>query len=78
MAGLDIESWAFARAHNIVLHQGLSLAKAAQDLDHTRSKRVVEELRTVITEAIVEAYSFSRPSQSDAAFDKVSPQFQRV
>ncbi|KQV12287.1 hypothetical protein ASC97_14130 [Rhizobium sp. Root1203] len=77
MAGLDIESWAFA-AHNIVLHQGLNLAKAAQDLDHTRSKRVVEELRTVITEAIIEACSFSRPSQSDAAFEKVSPQFQWV
>ncbi|MBX4977103.1 hypothetical protein [Rhizobium lentis] len=59
MINPDIESWALARAHHIVLNEGLSLAKAAQDLDRKRSRSLVYELRKVITAAIVEAHSAS-------------------
>ncbi|MGO4480733.1 MULTISPECIES: hypothetical protein [Rhizobium] len=55
----DIESWALARAHHIVLNEGLNLAKAAQDLDRKRSRSLVYELRKVITAAIVEAHAAS-------------------
>ena len=55
----DIESWALARAHHIVLNEGLNLAKAAQDLDRKRSRSMVYELRKVITAAILEAHAAS-------------------
>jgi hypothetical protein len=67
MIDTDIESWALARAHHIVLNEGLSLAKAAQDLDRKRSRSLVYELRRVITAAILEAHAASThsdPSQS--------------
>lgn len=60
MRNLDIESWALARAHHIVLNEGLNLAKAAQDLDRKRSRSLVYELRKVITAAILEAHAASR------------------
>jgi hypothetical protein len=53
----DVETWALARAHHIVLNEGLSLAKAAQDLDHKKSRSLVYELRKVITAAILEAHA---------------------
>ncbi|WP_179612009.1 hypothetical protein [Rhizobium leguminosarum] len=59
MISPDIESWALARAHHIVLNEGLNLAKAAQDLDRKRSRSLVYELRKVITAAIVEAHAAS-------------------
>jgi hypothetical protein len=59
MINPDIESWALARAHSIVLREGLNLAKAAQDLDRKRSRLLVYELRKVITAAIVEAHAAS-------------------
>ncbi|ASR08723.1 hypothetical protein ACOJBM_28350 [Rhizobium beringeri] len=59
MLNADIESWALARAHHIVLNEGLNLAKAAQDLDRKRSRSLVYELRKVITAAIVEAHAAS-------------------
>jgi hypothetical protein len=59
MRNLDIESWALARAHHIVLNEGLNLAKAAQDLDRKRSRSLVYELRSVITAAILEAHASS-------------------
>jgi hypothetical protein len=64
MGNLDIESWALARAHHIVLNEGLNLAKAAQDLDRKRSRSLVYELRRVITAAILEAHAAS--SKPDA------------
>ncbi|WP_193385598.1 hypothetical protein [Rhizobium sp. CF142] len=63
MINPDIESWALARAHNIVLKEGLNLAKAAQDLDRKRSRLLVYELRKVITAAIVEAHAASLNSE---------------
>ncbi len=59
MLNPDIESWALARAHAIVLNEGLNLAKAAQDLDRKRSRLLVYELRKVITAAIIEAHAAS-------------------
>jgi len=59
MINSDIQSWALARAHTIVLNEGLNLAKAAQDLDRKRSRSLVYELRKVITAAIVEAHATS-------------------
>lgn len=59
MMQLDIEAWALARAHSIVLKEGLNLAKAAQDLDRKRSRSLVYELRNVITAAILEAHAAS-------------------
>jgi hypothetical protein len=59
MVDIDIESWALTRAHHIVLNEGLSLAKAAQDLDRKRSRSLVYELRRVITAAIIEAHAAS-------------------
>lgn len=61
---LDIESWALARAHHIVLNEGLNLAKAAQDLDRKRSRSLVYELRKVITAAILEAHAASRKTDA--------------
>lgn len=52
MLNADIESWALARAHHIVLNEGLNLAKAAQDLDRKRSRSLVYELRKVITQLL--------------------------
>lgn len=63
MINPDIESWALARAHTIVLNEGLNLAKAAQDLDRKRSRLLVYELRKVITAAIVEAHAASLNSE---------------
>ena len=59
MINPDIESWALARAHHIVLNEGLNLAKAPQDLDRKRSRSLVYELRKVIIAAIVEAHAAS-------------------
>lgn len=59
MVQADIETWALARAHSIVLKEGLNLAKAAQDLDRKRSRSLVYELRQVITAAILESHSTS-------------------
>jgi hypothetical protein len=64
MGNLDIETWALARAHHIVLNEGLNLAKAAQDLDRKRSRSLVYELRKVIAVAILEAHAAS--SKNDA------------
>jgi hypothetical protein len=66
MINPDIESWALARAHTIVLKEGLNLAKAAQDLDHKRSRLLVYELRKVITAAIVEAHAASLSPEGTA------------
>ncbi|MGO8366780.1 hypothetical protein, partial [Rhizobium johnstonii] len=66
MLNPDIASWALARAHHIVLHNDLTLAKAAQDLARKRSRSLVYELRKVITAAIVEAHA--------ASFDPDGPQ----
>jgi hypothetical protein len=65
MGNIDIEAWALARAHHIVLNEGLNLAKAAQDLDRKRSRSLVYELRRVITAAILEAHAAS--AKADAA-----------
>ncbi|TCR90051.1 hypothetical protein EV561_104277 [Rhizobium sp. BK376] len=59
MLQADVETWALARAHQIVLNEGLSLAKAAQDLDRKKSRSLVYELRKVITAAILEAHAGS-------------------
>jgi hypothetical protein len=67
MIDTDIESWALTRAHHIVLNEGLSLAKAAQDLDRKRSRSLVYELRRVITAAILEAHAASRGSDAAPA-----------
>ncbi|MBB3594510.1 hypothetical protein FHX08_004914 [Rhizobium sp. BK529] len=56
-----------ARAHTIVLKEGLNLAKAAQDLDRKRSRLFVYELRKVITAAIVEAHAASLSSDACCA-----------
>ena len=64
MGNLDIETWALARAHHIVLNEGLNLAKAPQDLDRKRSRSLVYELRKVIAAAILEAHAAS--SKNDA------------
>jgi hypothetical protein len=59
MTQADVETWALARAHHIVLNEGLNLAKAAQDLDRKRSRSLVYELRKVIAAAILEAHASS-------------------
>ncbi|MQY46935.1 hypothetical protein GAO09_12930 [Rhizobiales bacterium RZME27] len=58
-----IESWAFQRAHQIVVHQGLSLVDAAQSLDHKRTSNHTYALRQAISDCLLEAlkHGLGRP-----------------
>jgi hypothetical protein len=50
----DFEAWALARAHNIMLNEGLQLAIAAQNLDKRRTKLNVYQLRQAIADSLLE------------------------
>ncbi len=57
-AGKDnyaIEHWAMNRAHQIVIHQGMSLVDAAQSLDYKRTNANTYALRKAIMECLLEA-----------------------
>lgn len=53
--GNSIEHWAMNRAHQIVIHQGMSLVEAAQCLDHKRTNASTYALRKAIMDCLVEA-----------------------
>ena len=53
--GLSLEHWAMNRAHQIVVHQGMSLVEAAQCLDHKRTNASTYALRKAIMDCLVEA-----------------------
>lgn len=52
---LSLEHWAMNRAHQIVVHQGMSLVEAAQCLDHKRTNANTYALRKAIMDCLVEA-----------------------
>lgn len=54
-AGHSVEHWAMNRAHQIVVHQGMSLVEAAQCLDHKRTNANTYALRKAIMDCLVEA-----------------------
>jgi len=51
----SLEYWAMNRAHQIVVHQGMSLVEAAQSLDRKRMAANTFALRKAIMECLVEA-----------------------
>lgn len=51
----SIEHWAMNRAHQIVVHQGMSLVEAAQCLDYKRTNANTYALRQAIMDCLVEA-----------------------
>ncbi|WP_226951333.1 hypothetical protein [Rhizobium terrae] len=53
----SVEHWAMNRAHQIVVHQGMSLVEAAQCLDHKRTNANTYALRKAIVDCLVEAFS---------------------
>ncbi|MFB9948535.1 hypothetical protein ACFFP0_06720 [Rhizobium puerariae] len=53
--GHSIEHWAMNRAHQIVVHQGMSLVEAAQCLDHKRTNANTYALRKAIMDCLIEA-----------------------
>lgn len=50
-----VEYWAMNRAHQIMVHQGMSLIKAAQCLDHKQTHANTYALRQAIMDCLVEA-----------------------
>jgi hypothetical protein len=51
----SIEHWAMNRAHQIVVHQGMSLVEAAQCLDRKRTSDNTYALRNAIMDCLLEA-----------------------
>jgi hypothetical protein len=62
-----IESWAMNQAHQIVIHQGMSLVEAAQSLDRKRTSANTYALRKAIMDCLVEALKDSRHASAKAA-----------
>lgn len=54
-AEMSIEHWAMNRAHQIVVHHGLSLVEAAQNLDRKRTSAQTYALRAAIMACLIEA-----------------------
>ena len=51
----SVEYWAMNRAHQIVVHHGMSLTEAAQCLDRKRTSAITYALRKAIMDCLVEA-----------------------
>jgi len=51
----DFEIWAFQRAQEIVLRQGVDLMQAAQWLDKKGTLRTSQQLRDAICQSLIEA-----------------------
>jgi hypothetical protein len=62
-----IESWAMNQAHQIVIHQGMSLVEAAQNLDRKRTSANTYALRKAIMDCLVEALRDPRHASAQAA-----------
>jgi hypothetical protein len=50
----DIEAWALARAHEIMMRQGYQLVVAAQNLDRKGTRNISYELRQAIADSLME------------------------
>ncbi|HBF29392.1 hypothetical protein [Rhizobium sp.] len=50
-----LEHWALARAHTIMLHEGMNLMNAAQWLDKKQMVRSSQQLRDAIRQSLLEA-----------------------
>jgi hypothetical protein len=55
----DYESWATTVAYSIVMHEGLDLALAAQNLDRCKTRNNRERLMEAIRTSLLEARSRS-------------------
>jgi len=62
----SIEHWAMNRAHQIVIHQGMSLVEAAQCLDYKRTNANTYALRKAIMDCLVEALTQGARTSSPA------------
>jgi hypothetical protein len=60
----EIENWALARAHSIMLNEGMQLAIAAQNLDKKRVSVNIYQLRRAITDSLLEVASRQRNNES--------------
>lgn len=54
------EHWAMNRAHQIVVHEGMSLVTAAQQLDRKRMSVHTYALRKAIMDCLLEALQYER------------------
>lgn len=64
----QMERWALARAHAIMLHEGMNLMNAAQWLDKKQTVRSSQQLRDAIQKSLLEAVAFqSRPMMEQSA-----------
>ena len=50
----EFEAWAIARAHQIILHEGMQLAQSAQYLDKIKLRSDVYRLRQAIADCLIE------------------------
>ncbi|TWF58304.1 hypothetical protein FHW37_101108 [Neorhizobium alkalisoli] len=64
---ISIEHWAMNQAHQIVVHQGMSLIEAAQCLDRKRTSANTYALRKAIMDCLVEALKQGQPPVAVAA-----------
>lgn len=65
----QLERWALARAHAIMLHEGMNLMNAAQWLDKKQTVRSSQQLRDAIQKSLLEAVEIqtSRPMMEQSA-----------
>lgn len=63
----EFEAWALARAHSIMLNEGLQLAMAAQNLDKRRTKLNIYQLRQAIADSLLEVAAGKFPKQRQDA-----------
>ncbi len=59
-----LEHWALARAHTIMLREGMNLMNAAQWLDKKQMVRSSQQLRDAIQKSLLEAVSIQQASRS--------------
>ena len=73
----DIETWAIARAHQIVMQHGANLVVAAQHLDRKKTTANTYALRAAIIESLLEAMK-SAPQTSEVLDGDASRSRQRT
>lgn len=59
---IHLERWALERAHNIMLHEGMSLMNAAQWLDKQQTRKSTQNLRDAIQRSLIDAAMLRTPA----------------
>jgi Tfp pilus assembly protein FimT len=60
-----LEHWALARAHTIMVHEGMNLMNAAQWLDKQQMIRSSQKLRDAIRQSLLEAVTLQAEQLSN-------------